>query len=44
MVLVPTRELVVQVVEQVELTQYLNVRVLGVYGGMNINTQRKGAR
>ena len=38
----PTRELVVQVVEEVEkLTQYMSVRSLGIYGGVNINTQRK---
>jgi ATP-dependent RNA helicase RhlE len=41
LVLVPTRELVVQVVEQTEsLTKHTNLRVLGVYGGTNINTQR----
>jgi ATP-dependent RNA helicase RhlE len=42
MVLVPTRELVIQIVEQIEkLTPYLNVRVLGVYGGSNnINSQK----
>ncbi|MGB0916490.1 MAG: DEAD/DEAH box helicase [Flavobacteriales bacterium] len=40
LVLVPTRELVLQVVEQVELfAAYLSVRVKGVYGGTNINTQ-----
>lgn len=40
LILVPTRELVVQVVEQVEtFTKYMNVRVTGVYGGVNINTQ-----
>lgn len=34
LVLVPTRELVIQIVEQIEkLTPYLTVRVLGVYGG-----------
>ncbi|MFT3738743.1 MAG: DEAD/DEAH box helicase [Breznakibacter sp.] len=39
-VLVPTRELVVQVVEVVrQLTRYMNVEVGGVYGGANINTQ-----
>jgi ATP-dependent RNA helicase RhlE len=39
-VLVPTRELVVQVVATAEkLTEYMNVTVLGVYGGANINTQ-----
>jgi len=41
LIMVPTRELVVQVVEQVEsLTSYSNTRVLGVYGGKNINTQK----
>ena len=42
LVLVPTRELVVQVVEEIEkLAKYINVRVLGVYGGTNINTQKQ---
>lgn len=42
LILVPTRELVVQVVEQIEAyAAYINVRVLGVYGGTNINTQKK---
>ncbi|WMI65438.1 DEAD/DEAH box helicase [Aestuariibaculum sp. YM273] len=41
LILVPTRELVVQVVEEIEkLTKYINTRVLGVYGGTNINTQK----
>lgn len=41
-ILVPTRELVVQVVEEVEkLTKYMSVRTLGIYGGVNINTQKK---
>ncbi len=41
MILVPTRELVVQVVEEVEkLTQFMSVRTLGLYGGVNINTQK----
>ncbi len=40
-ILVPTRELVVQVVEEVEkLTKYMSVKVLGIYGGTNINPQR----
>ena len=40
LILVPTRELVVQVVGQLEdMTKYTNVRVLGVYGGVNIKTQ-----
>ena len=42
LVLVPTRELVLQVVEQIEsFSKYINVRVLGVYGGVNINTQKQ---
>ena len=41
-ILVPTRELVVQVAEEVEkLTKYMSVKTLGIYGGVNINTQRK---
>ncbi|WP_046743708.1 DEAD/DEAH box helicase [Kordia zhangzhouensis] len=40
LVLVPTRELVIQVVEQIELfAKYINVRIVGVYGGVNMNTQ-----
>ncbi len=42
LVLVPTRELVVQVVDEIEkLSKYINNRILGVYGGTNINTQKK---
>ena len=42
LVLVPTRELVVQVVDEIEkLSKYVNTRVLGVYGGTNINTQKR---
>ncbi len=42
LVLVPTRELVLQVVQEIEkLATYINVRVLGVYGGTNINTQKR---
>ena len=41
LILVPTRELVIQVVENIEsYTQYMSARVLGVYGGTNINTQK----
>ena len=41
-ILVPTRELVVQIVDVIEsLTQYMSVRTLGIYGGVNINTQKK---
>jgi len=40
LIIVPTRELVVQVVSEVELlTKYMNVVVCGVYGGTNMNTQ-----
>ncbi|CAM2892302.1 DEAD/DEAH box helicase [Flavobacterium frigoris] len=40
-ILVPTRELVVQVVEEVEkLTKYMSVRTVGIFGGVNINTQK----
>ncbi|MBT8260429.1 MAG: DEAD/DEAH box helicase [Bacteroidia bacterium] len=42
LVLVPTRELVVQVVEEFEkIAKYINVRIQGVYGGTNINTQKQ---
>jgi len=42
LILVPTRELVVQVVKQIEmLTKYISLRHLGVYGGTNINTQKQ---
>jgi ATP-dependent RNA helicase RhlE len=41
LIVVPTRELVVQVVESVQkLTHYMSVVTVGVYGGVNINTQR----
>jgi ATP-dependent RNA helicase RhlE len=40
LIIVPTRELVAQVVESVkELTTYMSVTAVGVYGGTNINTQ-----
>ena len=40
-VIVPTRELVVQVCESVELlTAYMDIRCLGIYGGTNIRTQQ----
>ena len=42
LVIVPTRELVLQVVAEIEkLAKYINTRVLGVYGGTNINTQKQ---
>jgi ATP-dependent RNA helicase RhlE len=41
LILVPTRELVVQVVEAArKLTTYMSVITVGVYGGVNINTQQ----
>ena len=42
MVLVPTRELVVQVVDEIhKFAKYLNIRVLGIYGGVNMNPQKE---
>ena len=42
LILVPTRELVLQVIAEIEkLTKYMTVRVGGIYGGTNINTQKK---
>jgi ATP-dependent RNA helicase RhlE len=41
LILVPTRELVLQVVERIkEFAKYISIRVVGVYGGTNINTQK----
>lgn len=40
LIIVPTRELVAQVVETVEqLTAHMSLTVVGVYGGVNIRTQ-----
>ena len=40
LILVPTRELVVQVVEEVQkLSAYLSIEVVGVYGGVNMKPQ-----
>lgn len=42
LIIVPTRELVLQVTEALrELTPYINTRIGGVYGGSNINTQKQ---
>ncbi|MDP1743940.1 MAG: DEAD/DEAH box helicase [Bacteroidota bacterium] len=42
LIVVPTRELVLQIVREIEkLTSYMNVRYQGVYGGTNINTQKQ---
>lgn len=41
LVIVPTRELVTQVVQAVkDLTAYMSLVAVGVYGGVNINTQK----
>jgi ATP-dependent RNA helicase RhlE len=41
LILVPTRELVVQVVETIKsLTSYMSLIPVGIYGGVNINTQQ----
>ena len=41
LILVPTRELVVQVVASVrQLTTYMTLETAGAYGGVNMNTQR----
>jgi len=42
LILVPTRELVIQVAENIEsFAKYSSVRVVGVYGGTNINVQKQ---
>ncbi|UMB53516.1 DEAD/DEAH box helicase [Lutibacter sp. A64] len=42
LIVVPTRELVVQVIQEIEnLTPYINVRFTGVYGGTNLNKQKQ---
>lgn len=42
LVMVPTRELVMQVVEEIEkFGKYLNHRVVGIYGGVNMNAQKQ---
>ena len=42
LVMVPTRELVLQGVEEIEkLGKYSSIRVLGIYGGTNINKQKE---
>ena len=40
LIVVPTRELVAQVVEEAQkLAMYQNIKILGVYGGVNMRTQ-----
>ena len=42
LIVVPTRELVAQIVDEIaKLTLFMNVRAAGVYGGANINTQKQ---
>ncbi len=42
LILVPTRELVTQVVNQIQsLTKYMSLRVIGVFGGSNIRVQKQ---
>lgn len=42
LIMVPTRELVLQVVEEIEkFGKYSSVRVIGVFGGTNINRQKE---
>lgn len=42
LILVPTRELVLQVVEEIEkMATYINLRVIGVYGGVNLNRHKQ---
>ncbi len=42
LIIVPTRELVIQVHKSIEdLTKYMSIRTVAVYGGTNIKTQRK---
>jgi ATP-dependent RNA helicase RhlE len=42
LIIVPTRELVMQIVNEVnKLTKYMNVITVGIYGGANIKTQSK---
>lgn len=44
LIMAPTRELVIQIVEQIEkLTPYINVRVVGVFGGSNNIVPQKRA-
>ncbi|MCF6239795.1 MAG: DEAD/DEAH box helicase [Bacteroidales bacterium] len=42
LIIVPTRELVLQVLKEAKaLAKYINVRIVGVYGGTNINPQKQ---
>ena len=42
LIVVPTRELVLQIVAEIKkLSTYMNLRYTGIYGGTNINTQKQ---
>jgi ATP-dependent RNA helicase RhlE len=42
LIVVPTRELVLQIVAEIKkLTTYMNIRYQGIYGGTNIKTQKQ---
>ncbi|MGQ0827220.1 MAG: DEAD/DEAH box helicase [Bacteroidota bacterium] len=42
LIVVPTRELVLQIVAEIKkLSTYMNLRYVGIYGGTNINTQKQ---
>lgn len=42
LIVVPTRELVLQIVTEIKkLSTYMNLRYVGIYGGTNINTQKQ---
>lgn len=42
LIVVPTRELVLQIVAEIKkLSTYMNLRFTGIYGGTNINTQKQ---
>jgi ATP-dependent RNA helicase RhlE len=42
LIVVPTRELVIQIVAEIKkLTTYVNLRYQGIYGGTNITTQKQ---
>lgn len=42
LIVVPTRELVLQIIGEIEkLSSYMTIRYQGVYGGTNINTQKQ---
>ncbi len=41
LILVPTRELVVQIIAEIEkLAEFMSLNAIGIFGGVNINTQK----